>query len=397
MPGKVEIDQHGIARVDGEPFFLIGARHLPEGGTPEMLRDAGFNAFRFLAFGHENKDPEPLPGDLEGIYFWAYIFDRADLTKSPEYEPQLRARVAELRRHPALLGYENYNEPTLLYKSDQFKTRPEDLARGTAVLRALDPDHPIWLAHACTNTIETLRRFNPSTDIVGCNPYPLYVPGMRSHIGVREDGRMLDCLDQSIHAVGRYTDKMMAVGQGRMPVWMLIQAMANEHWFSPVHTPEMAAEGLDESKILYPTLAQMRFMAWDAIVSGATGLALAMNKTPTRGPVWEDIKTLVGELRGLHQALAAPPLAGLIQVEYADLGFTIWDGVRTRARRCDREIYLFAANTAFDPAEVSMRLPADIGSAALVVGEDRELPVENRVVRDYFEPYGVHIYRLQTA
>ena len=44
-----------------------------------------------------------------------------------------------------------------------------------------------------------------------------------------------------------------------------------------------------------------------------------------------------------------------------------------------------------------MRLPAEIGKVALVVGEDRELPVENNVVRDYFEPYGVHIYRLQAA
>jgi hypothetical protein len=136
-------------------------------------------------------------------------------------------------------------------------------------------------------------------------------------------------------------------------------------------------------------------MAWDAIISGATGLALSMYRTPAQGPVWEDIKTLVAELRGLSPALVSPPLAEPVEVDYADLGFTIWDGVRALARRQGRDIYLFAANTSLDPAEASMRIPAETGQVALVAGEDRAVPVVKNVIHDYFEPYGVHIYRLQ--
>jgi hypothetical protein len=44
---------------------------MPVGGSPAMLRDAGFNAFRLTAFGTETNDPEPVPDDLEGIYFWS--------------------------------------------------------------------------------------------------------------------------------------------------------------------------------------------------------------------------------------------------------------------------------------------------------------------------------------
>ena len=396
MPNRVTIDGDRITHVDGEPFFLIGARHMPEGGTPELLRDAGFNAYRTLVFGHDVSPAEEVSWGFEGIYFWAYIFDRADFTKSPEYETQLREKVRELRELPALLCYENLNEPTLLYKSDRFKAEPDDLAGGTALLRELDPHHPVWLAHCCSNTAETLRRFNPCADVLGCNPYPVYVPGMRRHIGVRPNGRMLDSPDQSVHAVGKYTEKMMEVAGGKLAVWMLIQALANESWFNPAHTPELAGEGIEESKILYPTYEEMRFMAFDAIVHGATGIAFSMWRTPTEGDIWRDIKRVVGDLSRMHDALCAPPVAEPVEISYSDLGFTVWDGVRVLARRLGGHLYLFAVNTQFDPAEVSLRMRSLEGAThAMVVDEDREVAVENGSISDRFEPYAPHVYRIE--
>jgi hypothetical protein len=393
MARRVTIDSQRITHVDGRPFFLIGARHMPDGATPGLLRDVGFNAYRRMLFGAEHAAAENLPTEAEGIDFWAYLFDRADLSKSPGYRDELTRRITELRDHPALLCYENYNEPTLLYKSTRFKTEPEALARGTALVRELDPHHPIWLCHACGNTVDALRRFNPCLDLVGCNPYPVYLPGMRTHVGMRPDGRVFDCIDQSVHAVGKYTDKMMAVAQGR-PVWMLVQAMANENWYSPIHTPEHAEEGIDQGKIIYPTLEQLRFMAFDAIAAGATGLALSMYRTPVGTAAWASITRLVSELRALHDLLCAPPLPGTIEVTYADLGFTIWDGVRALARRRGNQVCLCAVNTAFDPAEATLRLPLDLEGVAVVNGEDREVPIRHSAIRDRFDPYGVHVYRM---
>ena len=398
MPTHVTIDENHITHVDGRPFFLIGARHMPEGGTPELLRDAGFNAYRTLAFGHENSEPEEVPRDLEGIRFWSYIYNRADLTKSPEHERELREAVGRLKDHPALLCYENLNEPTLLYKSDRFKAEPENLAAGTALLRELDPDHPIWLAHSCTNTVESLQRFNGCLDIVGANPYPILVPGMRQHIGVRPDGKMLDCPDQSVHAVGKYTEKMMTVAGGKLSVWMLIQALANENWYSPVHMPEMAGQGVDETKILYPTYGEMRFMVFDAIIAGATGIALAMPHTPTEGDVWHDITRLVGELAAMHDSLCAPPAREKIHLAYTDIGFTVWDGVQLLTRRQPDALCIFAVNTQFDPAEVTVRMKSLDGVArATVLDEDREVAVEDGLMGDRFEPYETHVYRIEVS
>jgi hypothetical protein len=396
MARSVKISAHRIITVDGKPMFPVLARHMPKGGTPALLAEAGFDAFRVTPFGVDGGKPEPIPSKLDGIGFWAYLFDRADFTKSSSHECDLVNIVKELRSHPSLLCYENCNEPTLRYKSGEFKTQPADLARGTAVIRELDPQHPIWLAHCCSNMVQTLQQYNDSLDIVGCNPYPVYVPGMRRHIGMREDGRVLDCIDQSIHAVGKYTDKMMAVAQGR-PVWMLIQAMSNESWFNPHHTPQYAGQEIDASKMLYPTYEQMRFMAFDAIIAGATGIGLSMYGTPIDGPVWKDICRLVAELKSLQPALCAPPLPQPIAITYTDLGYSIWDGVRTLIRRNGDDIYLFAANTAADPAEVSIQLGIPVRRTAKVCDSDREFPVGQNSIHDCLAGFGVQVYHLRGA
>lgn len=186
---------------------------------------------------------------------------------------------------------------------------------------------------------------------------------------------------------------MLQVGQGR-PVWMLLQAVAWENWFNPVHRPQMQGQSIDESMIVYPDYAQLRFMAYDAIASGSRGLALGMYRTPTEGQIWKDVCRLVAELRGLHDVLAAPACNRPMTIRYKDLGFSIWDGVRVAVRRMPGCVYVIAVNTAFDPAEVTLTFAEELGNVATVVSEGREMGVERNSLRDSFEPYGTHVYRI---
>ena len=219
---------------------------------------------------------------------------------------------------------------------------------------------------------------------------------LRQHIGFRPDGSLLDCPDRTLHAVGKYTDKMMRVGGGKMPVWMLLQALANESWFNPKHRPGMAGETIDKSKILYPTYEQMRFMIFDSIINGATGIALSMWKTPVDSSIWLDITRVVKEIRGLNDGLTAPPCRKQAKVAYTDIGYSIWDGVQTLARQKDDDIYLFTANTSFDPAEVAITMPGLPGqTTATVLGEDRQVAVTRGKIDDKFAPFGVHIYKIR--
>lgn len=398
MPSLVTIDANRITHINGKPFFLLGARHMPEGGTPEVLSEAGFNAYRVLAFGHDICEPETTPDPNESIFFWSYLYDRTILGRNPDYKHQLKEYVGIVKNHPHLLCYENTNEVARYWKDSKPSTTPDDLVAGINLLRELDPNHPIWIAHTRHRTVEALSQYNKFGDITGCNCFPVAPDGMRQHIGVRDDGRVQDCPDPSVHAMGKYTEKMMNVGQGKMPIWMQVQAMAYENWFNPKHCPEMAGQTVDESKILYPTYEQLRFMAYDSIVHGATGLVFAMWRTPIDSDVWFDIKLVVTELRGLNEALSAPPCAVPVSVSYTDLGYTIWDGVRTLARQKGDYIYLFSANTAFDPAQVKITVAGlSKDTVAFVEAEDREVVIENGVLSDTFKPYEVHIYRIQIA
>ncbi|MCK4783911.1 MAG: hypothetical protein KAV87_09190 [Desulfobacteraceae bacterium] len=398
---RVSIDNNRITHIDGKPFFPVLARHIPEGGTPQLLAAAGFNGYRWTAFGTETADispvpDQPVPDQNEGLYFYAYIFDRATFSKNTDYKRQLEELVKQVKDHPNLLCYENYNEVAIKWRQWDYKASPEELAEGSKYLRTLDPNHPIWLAHSPDRTIETLATYNESMDIVGANPSPIQPRGMRPHVGAREDGRVCDCPEQSIHFAGRLTDKMMQVGRNEKAIWMLIQAMPYEHWFGELHCPEMAGQSIDPSMCVYPTYEQLRFMAYDAIIAGATGLSFSMYKVPIEHSAFKDISRVVKELRTLNDALTARPFFDPIEISYTDLGYSIWDGMVTLMRRKGDDVYLFAANTAFDPAEVTMQIPGIVNNtAALVQSEDRELAVENSSLSDYFEPYAVHVYKLK--
>ena len=395
-PTRVIIDKDRITHINGQPFFPILARHLPEGGTPQLLAEAGFSGYRWTAFGTEAVESAPVPDQNEGLYFYAYIFDRAVFSKNADYKRQLEELVKQVKDHPNLLCYENYNEVAIKWRQLDYKATPEELAQGSRYLRTLDPDHPIWLAHSPDRTIETLATYNESMDIVGANPAPIQPRGMRQHVGAREDGRVGDCPEQSVHFVGRLTDKMMRVGRNEKAIWMLIQAMPYEHWFGTLYCPEMAGQTIDETMCVYPTYEQLRFMAYDAIIAGATGMSFSMYKMPIDHPSFKNISRVVQELRSLNDALTAKPLSDSVKISYTDLGYSIWDGVATLMRRKGDDIYLFAANTAFDPAQVTMQIPGILNnSTAVVQSEDRELAIENSSLNDHFEPYAVHVYKLK--
>lgn len=391
---NVSFDSHRVAYVDEKPFFLLGARHMPIGGTPTILAEAGFNAYRTLAFGHDVAEPEPPPAEDEPLFHWSYLFDRTILGRNSDYRRQLEAHLRQARRHPKLLCYENTNEVARHWKGSAPSVTPEELAEGTDLVRKLDPDHPIWIAHTRHRTVETLARYSPFGDITSCNCFPIAPPDMRQHIGVREDGRVQDCPDTSLHSMGRYTRKMMQVAGGRLAVWMQVQAMAYENWFNPKHAPEMAGQSVDQSKILYPTYEELRFMAFDAILCGSTGLTFAMYKTPVDSQMWCDICRVVGELKELTPILTSPPAELSIELTYEDLGYTIWDGVLTSLRRVGDDYCLIAANTAFDPARPTITIAGLSGQAtAQVLGEDRDVPIQCGILTDDFAPYAVHTYR----
>jgi hypothetical protein len=186
-------------------------------------------------------------------------------------------------------------------------------------LRALDPDHPVVLIEAPRAPAPTAGRTEPLTaaavepyaaacDIHGIDIYPL-PPG--AHAGGPP-------VNTDIGVVGDVTRILVRASGGR-PVWTTLQIA-----WSGVLPPH---------RTVFPTLQQARFMAYDAIVSGARGLFFfggqlkgAMNAADRqRGwnwTYWEHVqRPLLVELADpAHTAaLLAPAASARVRASAADI------------------------------------------------------------------------------
>lgn len=153
-----------------------------------------------------------------------------------------------IRQHPAFFGYFITDEPLWGGKSyiplqDTFE-----------LFRDFDPYHPTWINAAPRNEVADLRPYAEACDIWGCDIYP--IPQPNSHSG-------LD--DKTITSVGKYCLRMDETTWHRKPIWMALQG------FGWGENPECGPLG--RAKI-HPTLSQMRYMAFDAVLNGCTGFGL---------------------------------------------------------------------------------------------------------------------------
>ena len=65
-------------------------------------------------------------------------------------------------------------------------------------------------------------------------------------------------------------------------------------------------EERDATKILFPTLHQARFMAYNAIIHGANGIVYwGMSYTPQPSEFWTNLKKVTKEVGGLEEVLSA--------------------------------------------------------------------------------------------
>jgi len=395
---KVIINNNRILEVNDRPFFPIGARHMPLGGTIELLNQTGFNCMRWMVFGADANERIQMclpPNDMEEMLFYPYVYNKADFSEDKEKKTrQLKELIEYVRFHKAMLCYEQRNEPAWNFGDfSRYKSAPEGLLEGSNFIRELDPDHPIRIGHGNCNLISTLKRYNEAVDIVGCNPYIVNPPGLRVNVSSRFDGKAVDSPNQTLSAVGDYTTKMMRVAGGKA-VWMQLQAMANEDWYNEHYTPWNRGEGAYEYQRLYPSAWQMRFMAFNAIVRGATALEWAMYKLPVCSNAWNDVCKVIGELNGLQEILTSPTCMCELMIEYIELGFSDWTGIEVMVKIFNGKPWIFAVNTQFDPAEAKFySLPEGIGNYLEVYGENREVGIEGGCFTDRFQPYEVHIYK----
>ena len=381
----VRLDADGTLRLAGRREFILGTYQPPNG--PDGLRaarEAGFNLV--------NRPATRAAWDeahAAGLRVWSALGSLPEKGRT-EAEARLRETVTTLRDHPALLFWETEDEPTFVWKEPtRIRTSAAQINATAAVIRQLDPAHPLYLNQSPTNLVPTLQAYNPAADLVATDIYPVIPQGIRESYALWPDGRQGDFADNTLGQVGRYADKMRQVAGPGRAVFMVLQAFAWEMLREKDRNP---------AHVLYPTEAELRFMAWQAVVHGVNGLIWwGLSYTPADAPLWPRLRTVVKELASERDALAARPVRVPLTLRYHDTGHSLDRGLEWQARPCGpggRELLVIAVNA--DPNPVHATLG---GLRAASVWEPRlggtGATLKGSSVTETFEPFGTRVWHVR--
>ena len=391
---EVTLNEDGVLRIDGEKVFPIAFTMPPppDGKTPdgkngiEELADAGATFLRTgpmsapwteAVFEREHKYQEAAA--RHGMHCLVNLREAGSIggEDAGEKEALLRRIVGTFKNHPGLGVWKHVDEP------EWGKHPIPKMLRAREIVRALDPHHPIEVTQAPRGTVESLRAYNPTLDIVGMDVYPVgYPPGLHSLLPNKE-----------ISMVGDYAKMLKQVVAGQnIPIWMTLQIA-----WSGVVKPGKT--------LRFPTFPEERYMTYQSLVNGARGLIyfggqLAASLTPEDAALgwnwrfWRRVLRPVIEEIGtkshLYPALLAPESKLPVQVT----GVSKADDIEFCVREVGREIFIIACKREGATVEATFRgLPADAGEGEVLFEPPRHVTASKGSFTDWFGPFEVHVYR----
>jgi hypothetical protein len=370
----------------GGPFsggrrpFVLGLYNLPKVADPwGEAQEAGCNLVRVAPSAQEFDQARE-----HKMRTWVSLGSISEKNRAAD-ESRIRGIVEQFRHDPALMFWETEDEPAFRWKSPEPRVSPEQIIATHDFVRGLDPAHPLYLDHAPVNLESTLRKYNGGAEIIATDIYPVIPHGIREMYALWPTGRQGDFLNATISQVGEYTDKMRRVAGPSRAVFMVLQAFAWE---------DLRDKDRDPAMVLYPDRAQLKSMAYQAIVHGADGLlywGLASN--PAAAPVWTDLRAVLGELAQMAAELAAPPQKLALRIEYHDTGHSLDRGIEWTARPSAKGIVLYTVNADENPVEARVTLPAGLGSCQMV-GTEETIPVSRGTMELSFAPFEAKALRI---
>ncbi len=134
----------------------------------------------------------------------------------------------------------------------------EKLAQNRKLIKDIAPNQFIISNHAPRNSIKMLKKFNSLIDIVSCDIYP--APEYRMILQGDLNNRTLSC-------VGEYTRRMKQGAEGK-PLWMILQGFG----WRDLQGNLPCRNSPDKEYGRRPNFRESKFMVYDAIVNGASGI-----------------------------------------------------------------------------------------------------------------------------
>jgi len=378
---KYYYDDDGMIVINKQRIFVVGTYHLPKSENPfDELSNAGYNLARTSA-----KKEDMDAANQSNLYTWTSI-GSMNPEKPKESSQRLRDIVNKLKHHPALLFWEMEDEPAFTWNSASPRVKPEPVIQSYEIIKQEDPEHLLYMNHGPVNLVTTLQKYNSATDVVACDIYPVVPHCIKVTYALFPDGLQGDLLNTYVSQVGEYIDKMRQVAGPNRPVFAVLQGFA---W-------EMLKEATkrDPKMIRYPTYEESRFMAYNAIIHGATGIIYwGTDFTPQPSPFWTDLKKVTQELNEMHKVLSALTINLKIDKIYHELGNSVDAGVEILVKEVEGNIYLLTANADKNIVKLTIK-GLDGYRKSEVLYENRTIEIINGQLTDEYEPFDVHIYKL---
>jgi hypothetical protein len=382
VPSTIRPDRDGMLRVKGKREFILGLYQVPKHDTAvREASEAGFDLINRSATRAAYDEAHSL-----GLWGWSAL-GSLPTEKRADAEGRMRQTIESLRDHPALLFWETEDEPTFVWKEPtKIRTPAAQINETAAFIRKLDPAHPLYLNQSPTNLVSTLQAYNPAADIVATDIYPVIPRGIRESYALWPDGRQGDFLNDTLSQVGQYADKMRAVAGPSRAVFMVLQGFAWEM---------LRDKDRDPAMVLYPTAAQLRFMAWQSVVHGVNGLIWwGLAYTPPEATLRNDLKTVVRELAQVRDALAAPAVKLPLKLSYHDTGHSLDHGIEWLAKPLGRDTLLIAVNADGNPVDATFDGLNRFQKCEPMFASQSVAWTKGQL-RERFEPFGTRVWRLQ--
>jgi hypothetical protein len=236
----------------------------------------------------------------------------------------------------------------------------------------LDRRHLLITILAPTGTPAELAPYRTVTDGLGVDVYPV----------------TFDNPYPDLHQVGVWTRTIAGITSGHF-VWTTLQ-ICSVHSYSPA-----------TGAYVLPSAAQERYMAYDAIINGARGLAFFGGQNPhcwsrldrRYGWNWTFWKTALEPL--VEQIGSRSPLAPALADAASNRRLHTSDpGTEAISRTGGRQLWVIAAHSSTTTVRVRITgLPPAL-TTAQVYGERRSVHLSHGTLRDTFRGWQVHVYRL---
>ncbi|MEN9576425.1 MAG: hypothetical protein RL514_4280 [Verrucomicrobiota bacterium] len=351
--GSVKIGSDHTLAKDGKKFFPLMVYHAMPEDFP-LLAGMGFNVL-LNDFNLRQQGPK------DAVAYHTLLKESLDAARkhnllllavaNSDYNKLSTIPVA--KDHPALFGWYGADEPW------------GDLTRLTEsynTIKMLEPDLPVLIIQ---NNYSRLQETAQGADIIGTDPYPIPNVSLRA---------VVDATQAALRSVSSHK-----------PVWTVI--------------PQYA------SKI--PTRAELRCMAWLAVISGANGVGFfdwderlkdpqtkAMKGWYTREhpEQMENLRVVVQELHALEHVLLAPNTERQPTIQPAN------PALHAVVKEANGQRYLLIASDSRRAEETTLKFVGVADATARCLGDggtNSPLHISNGEVKLRLPPLGAAVYELQ--